>query len=220
MVLTAGTRSLVLNGATLGPSSAGDLAIFEGRRCVVHVAIEGLGATASLAAHCRDFFKMPGWHQGPELIIAVIGPGSFTGLRASLALANGLALGFGAQLRGVTTGACFRTRQGLKSAICLTQARRDRLFVEWADGSFWAGSPDAFLSRQGAGREGPLVGNGVAMLAGHTVPSGAFETARPDIHMILEAGLVTADSAMLEPLYIDAPEAKLPARGLRPAPQG
>ncbi|NIE80205.1 tRNA (adenosine(37)-N6)-threonylcarbamoyltransferase complex dimerization subunit type 1 TsaB [Asaia sp. As-1742] len=220
MALTADTRSLVLNGATLGPSSAGDLAIFEGRRCVAHVAIEGLGATASLAARCRDFFSLPGWQQGPELIVAVLGPGSFTGLRASLALANGLASGFGAQLRGVTTGACFRTRPGLENAICLTQARRDRLFAEWADGSFWAGAPEAFLSGQSEGEDAPLVGSGVDMLARDVSPSAGPETSRPDIHMILEAGLLAANSAMLEPLYIDAPEAKLPARGLRPAPRG
>ncbi|WP_122048718.1 tRNA (adenosine(37)-N6)-threonylcarbamoyltransferase complex dimerization subunit type 1 TsaB [Asaia bogorensis] len=208
-------RCLVLNGATLGASSAGDVAAFEGRRCVAHVVLQDLGATASLAAHCRDFFQLPGWSEGPQLIIAVTGPGSFTGLRASLALANGLAHGTGARLRGVTTGACFRTRPGLESAICLTRARRDRLFAEWADGSFWAGSPTEVQT----GGNAPLVGNGVSMMTPEKLGNKELGPNALDIHMILAAGLQASDSGMLEPLYIDAPEAKLPARGLRPAPQ-
>lgn len=208
-------RSLVLNAASLGPSSTGDVAAFNGRRLVQHDRLDGIGATGALPAKCRDMIRDLGWKNGPDLIIAVLGPGSFTGLRASLSLANGLAFGFGARLRGVTTGACFRTRLGWENTICVTQARRDRVFVEWPDGSFWAGSP----AECPVPEEAILVGPGSSAVSppGTDHPQVIW-TGGPDIAWVLEAGLLSDDRSVLSPLYIDAPEAKLPARGLRPAP--
>lgn len=211
------TRSLVLNGATLGTASSGDIAAFEGEACRARYELHGLGATAGLAVTCRSIFRDLNWASGPDVIVAVVGPGSFTGLRASLSLANALAYGYRASLRGVTTGACFRMRSGYENAVCLTQARRDRLFAEWADGQFWAGAPGDFRAPPGT----RLTGSGTAMLDGRSLEGcHLLPVDKPDPLFILQAGMQAAVRSMLEPLYIDAPEAKLPAKGLRPTPLG
>ncbi|WP_438381250.1 tRNA (adenosine(37)-N6)-threonylcarbamoyltransferase complex dimerization subunit type 1 TsaB [Asaia sp. BMEF1] len=206
------TRSLVLNGATLGAGSRGDVAAFLGSECVAHERLEGVGATASLASTCQVLFRALGWQQGPHRIIAVTGPGSFTGLRASLALADGLAFGCGATLHGVTTGQCFRAHSAWGESICVTQARRNRIFAELLDGTFWAGAP-AELELPAGSR---VIGNGVSLLQDTGLVR--IDETQPDIGLIFDAGSRMAASGPLQPLYIDAPEAKPPAQGLRPAP--
>ncbi|RUT25009.1 tRNA (adenosine(37)-N6)-threonylcarbamoyltransferase complex dimerization subunit type 1 TsaB [Asaia sp. W19] len=205
-------RCLVLNGATLGAGASGDIALFDGAFCVAHERLEGLGATAFLAAICRNMLRAAAWLSGPDLIVAVTGPGSFTGLRASLAFANGLSAGYGARLRGVTTGQCYRARPEWAQAVCVTHARRNRIFAEFSDGRFWAGPPDSLDLPD----ETHVIGNGVASLSGAALRRE--ELTHPDITLVLKAGLAVADSPSLQPVYVDAPEAKLPAQGLRPAP--
>lgn len=46
-------------------------------------------------------------HGPPEAIVAMVGPGSFTGLRAALALAHGLSAGSGAPLVAVAAAEAF-----------------------------------------------------------------------------------------------------------------
>ncbi|GGC24828.1 tRNA (adenosine(37)-N6)-threonylcarbamoyltransferase complex dimerization subunit type 1 TsaB [Asaia siamensis] len=206
------TRSLVLNGATLGAGSCGDVAAFLGSECVAQEHLEGVGATASLAATCQNLLRTLGWQKGPHRIIAVTGPGSFTGLRASLALADGLAFGFGATLHGVTTGQCFRSNPAWENSICVTQARRNRIYVEFQDGRFWAGAPDDLALPEGS----CVIGNGASLL--QDAGLRRIDVAQPDIALIFKAGSRIPASGPLQPLYIDAPEARPPAQGLRPAP--
>lgn len=212
MSISGSTRSLVLNGASLGAGSSGDVAAFLGRERVAYRRLEGLSATASLALICQEMLRALGWQDGPERLVAVTGPGSFTGLRASLALADGLAFGCGATLHGVTTGQCFRSNPEWVEAVCVTQARRNRIFAEHRDGTFWAGSPETFVLPERA----LVIGNGVEMLHHQNVRK--IRVMQPDLSLIFEAGLNVAPSDSLQPLYVDAPEAKVPAQGLRPFP--
>lgn len=204
--------SLVLNGATLGAGSCGDVAAFLDDECVAHERLEGIGATASLAATCQALFRRLGWQSGPDRIIAVTGPGSFTGLRASLALADGLAFGFGATLHGVTTGQCLRANLAWSESVCVTQARRNRVFVEFPDGTFWAGAPAELVLPP----DSRVIGNGVSLLEGTGFLH--IDEAQPGVALIFAAGSRVSASGPLQPFYIDAPEAKPPAQGLRPAP--
>lgn len=215
MAVDKGARCLVLNGATLGATGSGVLALFSGGHPLSSAALEGLSATAGMASLCRVLLEQAGWEDGPGRIVAVTGPGSFTGLRATLALAQGLALGYSASLCGVTLGQAYRAREGWSEAYCITRARRDRLFMERPDGTVWAGPPGAIALPARAF----VVGNGVSMLdlPQHETLIRADCTS-PDPRDIYRAACHADDRPSLQPLYIDAPEARLPSQGLRPSP--
>ncbi|WP_165982865.1 tRNA (adenosine(37)-N6)-threonylcarbamoyltransferase complex dimerization subunit type 1 TsaB, partial [Dankookia rubra] len=79
-----------------------------------------------------------------DAIAAVVGPGGFTGIRAALALAEGLALAAGLPALGVTTGealvAGLAARQGVVWSV--VDARRGRVVLErFAAGAATAEAP-------------------------------------------------------------------------------
>ena len=67
----------------------------------------------------------------PDAIAVTTGPGSFTGIRAALALGHGLALAFGCSVRGVTVG---QAMQGAaipgRQLWIATDTRRGRVYLE------------------------------------------------------------------------------------------
>ncbi|WP_236622859.1 tRNA (adenosine(37)-N6)-threonylcarbamoyltransferase complex dimerization subunit type 1 TsaB [Kozakia baliensis] len=214
--MTMPNRILVLNGAAAGEGATGLIAVLNHGTVVAQRELAGRGAAEHFAPLTRELLRDTGWSAGPELIVAVTGPGSFTGLRASLALATGLALGFHCRLRGVTVGAALRSLPNAQQAVSIMIARRNRCFVEDAHGGTWACSPEELALPH----DTAVMGDGVASLtdvqrANLQVLPYRFPTAQA----IVEASVHTADLSVLEPVYIDAPEAKLPAAGLRSAPK-
>ena len=152
------------------------------------------------------------------------GPGSFTGLRTSIALAQGFAAGLGVPLWGV--GAAEAYRQALPELTrplwVGIRARRGRLFL-LREGKAGAFAEGALPMPQGpvatAGEEAPLLAAALAakgadvMLTSVRLIDAAW-IGRAALAQKL-AGQVPAAAL---PLYVDPPEAKLPAAGLRPAP--
>jgi tRNA threonylcarbamoyladenosine biosynthesis protein TsaB len=162
-----------------------------------------------------------------DLVAVTVGPGSFTGIRAALALAHGIALAVGVPVVGVTVGEAladalpYLARRNLWSVI---DSRRGRVFLE-RSGDVVAVPLDAL----------PMPEGGVA-LAGDAAPAVAARLAARDIDVMLTdarlpmvrhvavvaeqrfAGQRAARAA--QPLYVDPPEARLPAGGLRPPPVG
>ncbi|WP_025842180.1 hypothetical protein [Asaia platycodi] len=61
-----------------------------------------------------------------------------------------------------------------------------------------------------------MIGNGVSLLEGTGFLH--IDEAQPGVALIFAAGSRVSASGPLQPFYIDAPEAKPPAQGLRPAP--
>ncbi|MFW7268364.1 tRNA (adenosine(37)-N6)-threonylcarbamoyltransferase complex dimerization subunit type 1 TsaB [Gluconacetobacter sp. Hr-1-5] len=225
-------RILVVNGAPAGAEATALLGCVEGEegalRAVRMLDLPGRGGAEAMAAHCSALLAACGWRPADlDLIAVVVGPGSFTGLRASLAVAHGLALGTGCPLAGVTSGEAMaralREEAGPERAVlCLSFARRGRIFVEQESvvraamcGDFVF--PPGRLLVAGDEAAGMLAARGAERediaLSSRRVPDGV---------MIAQAALDRRAGGLaareILPLYVDPPEAKLPAAGLRPAP--
>jgi tRNA threonylcarbamoyladenosine biosynthesis protein TsaB len=143
------------------------------------------------------------------------GPGSFTGLRVGLAFAKGLGFALGRPVVGI--GTLQALAAGIEGpAAAVIDARRDQVYAQaFRDGEPL--SPPEALAVADAGLRlapfGPvrLVGPGAALLA-QAFPEA--EVAPGGVDPVALAALVAAapePSSAPEPLYLRAPDAKLPA---------
>ncbi|GBQ24306.1 peptidase [Acetobacter estunensis NRIC 0472] len=184
---------------------------------------DGIAAMAVMAERC---LAATGW-DAPDLVVTVVGPGSFTGLRTSCALAAGLAFGFDCPTVGVTRGeALSRTLDeqvrvdGLTGWLCVTTARRGRWFVEDASGNVQAVASAHWQPPEGRW----LLAGDAAEDAALAAPDRAVKAAGGEASLaeIARYGWVRGEGSVpwraALPLYVDAPEAKLPAAGLRSEP--
>ena len=160
-----------------------------------------------------------------DLIAVTVGPGGFTGIRAGLALAHGIALSAGVPLVGVTVGEALADalpHRGLRHLWSAIDSRRGRVFLE-RDGSVMACALDSLPPATGA----------VAVAGDAAIAVAARLAARGTDVMLTDARLPTARHVAMvgarrlagllpplaaQPLYVDPPEARLPQGGLRPAP--
>ncbi len=159
-----------------------------------------------------------------DLIGVVVGPGSFTGLRAGIATALGIGLALDVPVVGVTvTEALTPELAGLDRALwTAVTARRGRVFLDTGHG-FSGHATDALPHARG---RVAVCGNAANLVAatlaarGTDVLLSATRTPRPAqvarmAALRHEGGLPPLPAA---PLYVDDPEARLPAGGLRAAP--
>lgn len=154
-----------------------------------------------------------------DAIAATVGPGGFTGIRAALALAQGLADGAGVPLIAVTTAeALAAPLVGPAPVAAVIDSRRGHRFVQ----VFAAG---AGLPRP-AGPLGAADPSGLAAL----IPEGAVtvgdapEAATRALSHARDLAAIAAARAAghlaplpAQPLYLDPPAARR-ATGLRPTP--
>lgn len=152
-----------------------------------------------------------------ERIGVTVGPGSFTGLRVGIAFAKGLAQALDIPLVGVgTLEALAAGEPGLTFAVL--DARRDQLYLQAFEAGRPLMAPDvlpvetaaARLMEIGQGRPVTLAGSGWALLA-EVFPDARIVPAE-GCDPVQVARLAAARTpAPVRPLYLRAPDARLPA---------
>ncbi|KDE21475.1 peptidase M22 [Acetobacter aceti 1023] len=225
-------RILVLDGSPAGESACGMAACVqvEGDKLSVLGAkvVAGKQAAEGINLLADAVLQKVGWGAGtgmqPDLVAVVVGPGSFTGLRASCAVAAGFALGADCPLVGVTRAEALapaldqelQQHPECKGWLVITPARRGRVFVEDAQ------QVHAVMIASWHQPEGKWLVAGAAckdLSFSHAIYSGLCS---PTPEQIACAALKRQQDVIPPrdplPLYVDPPEAKLPAQGLRAKP--
>lgn len=202
--LALSSAAVVADGAVLAEAEAPG---GQGQAAAIAVLAERVLGEAGVAAGSLD------------AVAATVGPGGFTGIRAALALAHGLAAGAGVPLVAVTTAeALAAPHLGAAPVAVLIDSKRGHRFVQVFEPGTTLPMPrgEAFAAEPGAlvGRlpQGALTVGDAPDVARRTLPHAR------DLAAIAEARRA-GRLAPLPPLphYLDAPAAR-PAAGLRPAP--
>jgi tRNA threonylcarbamoyl adenosine modification protein YeaZ len=159
-----------------------------------------------------------------DVIAVTVGPGSFTGIRAALALAHGLAAALAIPVVGVTVGEALAAVDPSGGAIwAAIDNRRGRVFLDRC------GNVAAFALDELPDPGGPVTigGDAAAEVAGRLRPRGCpirvSDTPFPAPAGIAGAALRRMGGALPPlsalPLYVDPPAVRPNPAGLRPPPQ-
>jgi tRNA threonylcarbamoyl adenosine modification protein YeaZ len=203
--------ALLADGLVLAQREA---ATARGHAALLPPMIQAVMAEAGLAAGALDG------------VAVTVGPGSFTGLRAALALAHGLGSGAGRPVLGVTVAEALAQAAGEHGGRALWVAidsRRGRVFLDRA-GQLGAHGLDALPPACGpvavAGDAAPEVAARLAS-RGEDVTLTAIRLPHAADVAAVGARRLAGELPPLpaQPLYVDPPEARLPAGGLRPPPR-
>ena len=163
-----------------------------------------------------------------DAVAAVVGPGGFTGLRAGLALAQGIALGAGLPVIGVTTGEALAA--ALPDAVrsghavwAVVDNRRGRVVLErFAPGArVPLGPPEVFAEAELPPVSGRVVvvGDGAPAVAAHLTARGTeallSELRLPDAaaaaHVAARRLAGRLPPLAARPLYVEPPAVRPPA---------
>lgn len=156
-----------------------------------------------------------------DLIMVTVGPGTFTGVRVGLAAARGLGLACGCPVQGVGTLEALACATGEGSPVLASiDARRGELYWQRfaangrPESAARLDSIEAVIAAQ-SGKSGRLVGSGSELLSGH-LPAWSLSNVavNPDAAIIARhyprfASAIAGQPP--KPLYLRAPDAKLPS---------
>jgi tRNA threonylcarbamoyladenosine biosynthesis protein TsaB len=218
-------RILAVDGALARASAA----VWADGRVLARAGVDGArGQPTLLPGLAREVLRDAGLPAAAlDAVAAVVGPGGFTGRRAALALAQGLALATGRPAIGVTTGEALvaglpaASRQGREAWACI-DTRRGRLVLErFAPGAATALAPPRSLAPDElpACDPPPLLAGDAAEMAlaalaargvaaedsGRRLPDAAEAAAVAALRL---AGTLPPLPAL--PLYVEPPAVRLP----------
>ena len=156
-----------------------------------------------------------------DRIGVTVGPGSFTGLRVGLAFAKGLGLALDRPVVGVGVLEALALDAGGSFVAAVVDARRDQVYLQVFDGGRALMAPDvlpveiaaARLAELWTGGAATLTGPGAALLAGVLPQAVRVERLAPDpVTVARLAAEATPPFPPPRPLYLRAPDARLPSR--------
>ena len=150
-----------------------------------------------------------------------VGPGTFTGVRVGVATARGIAVARGVPVVGLSTlkavaaGAAKLGAQPDRAIASVFDASRGEVYVQCFSATLEALTEAQALSYEDAWRaieahQPILVGSGAALLPGTREGTRMPDQPSAEVIAALAAGEAIPEEAV-EPLYLRAPDAKLPA---------
>ena len=155
--------------------------------------------------------------QGFDLVAVTVGPGSFTGLRASLALAHGLAIAAGVEVVGVTVGAALRhLAPSGREFWTVIDSKRGRIFLE-REGEVLAVDAAALPHAE---RPVSVAGDAAITVAARLAARNEdvqLLAARSATPLGIARAVARGETRPPQPLYVDPPAAT-PGPAGRPAP--
>ena len=197
--------------------------LIDGEAAAIRQAEAGRGQHHVLPQMAAELLAEAG---APDAVAVSIGPGSFTGLRASLALAHGLAAGR-CPVVGVTVAEALEEQLGDvggRAVWTAIDSRRGRIFLSRGGQIVATDITDVIAP----GFPVAICGDAAPALMAWLASWGAnvmLTSARhPNAISVARVGGLRLAGALppceAQPLYVDPPEAKLPQGGLRPPPVG
>ncbi|HET6183770.1 MAG TPA: tRNA (adenosine(37)-N6)-threonylcarbamoyltransferase complex dimerization subunit type 1 TsaB [Acetobacteraceae bacterium] len=178
------------------------------------------GQPARLAAMVRELLAGGAWSGAERIIAVTLGPGSFTGIRAALALAHGVALAGAAEIVGVSVGDALRAGRA-ETALVAVDSRRGHVHLD-IGGEIKAIRDDAL-----PGLTGPVevVGDAAERVAtawrARGIAVRAVEAVPEPLGIAIAAEAQRSGALPrrpLVPIYVDPPAVRLSLRRPRPSP--
>jgi tRNA threonylcarbamoyl adenosine modification protein YeaZ len=200
--------------------------VVDGQVAAEHREMGGRGHGAVLPPLVRAVLAEAGRAAtGLDGVAVTVGPGSFTGLRAAIALAQGIALAAGCPVVGVTIAealaAALPPLEGWTLWVAI-DSRRGRVFLDRA-GTLRSVALDRLPVAEG---RVAVAGDAAIEVAARLAARGSevmlTDSRRPLARHVAMVGERRLRGELLplpaQPLYVDPPEAHLPEGGLRPPP--
>jgi tRNA threonylcarbamoyladenosine biosynthesis protein TsaB len=204
-------RTLLALDAALSGCSAG--VVSDGR--VLAERFDPAGQAAPLPVMAREVLRQAGVQL--EAVAVTVGPGSFTGLRAALALAHGIGLAAGVPVLGVTVGAALaRLAPPGRAFWVAIDSKRGRVFLE-RDGAVRSVGLDELPAPDG---KVAIAGDAAIAVASRLAARGfdvQLLSARQPDPLGIALAAQRGPTRPPQPLYVDPPAVK-PGPAGRPAP--
>jgi len=149
-----------------------------------------------------------------ERVGVTVGPGSFTGLRVGLAFAKGLALATGAPLVGMGTLQALAASADDGRTAGVIDARRGQVYAQAFEAGRPLDPPQVLPFDVAAARLRELavlaIGPGAGLFAETLGVGRTLEIAAPDLDVLARLAEAAPAGDEVRPLYLRAPDAKLP----------
>ena len=146
-------------------------------------------------------------------IVAVVGPGSFSGLRVGLASASALSMGRGVPAAGVSTFAAIARAAGPGRWLAMQPAGRSEFITCWCEDG--APSSETTIANADDLARQPIIGDGAGSLGGRELTPGQRIVAALEFG---QEALASNTVAPLEAQYVREPNITTARRATR-APQ-